>query len=357
MLSRERMQLILDHKEADRVPRYSFFSPSIRKRFKSIFSISDDFDLAYVFDHDFVLVFIGYPSPWVVNNSTMLRKEGEVFYDEWGIKYKTVYYNEGYYPTIIENPIKVLDDYEKYTFPDPLGDKNFDLLGEVVKKYKKDKYIFAGDVSTLFEGSWFLRGMENFLIDLYKDPEYVEILLDKFVDYKIKAGLKALSLGADVLWLGDDIGMQDRMIIPPEFFRKYLKPKYAKIIQELREKNREAKIAFHTCGFIEPIIEDFIDIGVDILNSLQPVNDLKMIKKKYGKNLVFWGGIDIQEVLPIGDAGDVIKEVKEKLEILAPGGGYIIMGSNEIQYSDKVMGNLFTYYWALDKFSKYPINF
>lgn len=353
MNSRERMELTLNHREADRVPRYNWFCPAIRNELKKILNVSDDYELSNEFGHDFVLVFAGYPSPWLVQDSTKLKKEGKIFKDEWDIEYKTTYSRGGYYPTIVKNPIKNLEDYKNYKFPDPLSDKNYKLLENIIKKYKKEKYIFAGNVSTIFEGSWFLRGMENLLVDLYQNPGYVEELFDRFVKFKVKVGKKAAKLGADVIWLGDDLGMQDRMMIPPEIFRKYLKLRYAKIINGIKSENKDVKVAFHTCGYIEPIIPDFIEIGIDILNSLQPVNDLGMIKKRYGKNIIFWGGIDIQEVLPIGNPGDVISELKEKVEILSPGGGYIICGSNEIEYSDKVIDNIFTYYWALDRYGKY----
>ena len=141
------------------------------------------------------------------------------------------------------------------------------------------------------------------------------------------------------------------MIIPPEKFRKYIKPRYAKIIQEVKKKTKDIKIAFHSDGYIEPIIPDFIEIGVDILNPMQPVNNLKMVKKIYGKNLVLWGGIDTQHILNT-DYKRIIKEVREKLEILAPGGGYI-SGANSIEYCDRLFDNIFTYYWALYSYGKY----
>lgn len=356
MNSRERIDLVLNHKEPDRVPRSSFFSVLIKNIFKKIFNVNNDFEVSNVFDNDFLIVFTGFPSPWLVNDSNKIRKEGEIFIDEWGIEYKIVYRN-GYYPTIVKNPLSDIKNYSNYKFPDPLKDSlNYNILSDVINKYKKERFIFGGDVSTLFEGAWFLRGMENFLTDLYLNPDFVEDLLDKLADYKIKAGIKNIELGADIVWLGDDVGMQDRMLIPPEMFRKFLKNRYAKIISEIKKVKKDVKIAFHTCGYIEPIVPDFIEIGVDILNSLQPVNNLEMIKKTYGKEICFWGGIDVQEVLPVGDPENIINEVKEKLKILAPQGGYMISPSNEIEYSDKVINNIFVYYWALDRYGRYPLS-
>jgi hypothetical protein len=168
--------------------------------------------------------------------------------------------------------------------------------------------------------------------------------------------LKAVELGADIIWLGDDVGTQDNMLIAPELWRKHLKPRYAKIFKRLKEANKNVYIAFHTDGYVEPIIPDFIEIGLDILNSLQPdCNDLASIKKKYGMHLSFWGAVDVQHVLPFGSAKDVIDEVKARLRQLARGGGFLICASNEIEPSARVIDNIFTYYWALEKFGRYPL--
>jgi len=353
MDSRDRIEALLNRKKIDRIPKYNFLSPHVRQKIRNIFNIDDDFKINEIFDHDIIVVFIGNPSPWLVNDSDNLRNDGEIFKDNWGITYKTHNKNYGYHPTIIENPINKIETLEKYKFPDIDNDNSFELLKEVVKKYKDEKYIIAGNTSTIFEGSWFLRGMENLLIDIHQGADYIDLLFDKFVDYKIEVAKKAIKAGVDIIWLGDDLGMQDRMMLKPEIFRRYLKPRYYRIIKKIKEYDKNIKVAFHTCGYIEPIIADFIDIEVDILNSIQPVNNISMVKRKYGKDLIFWGGIDIQNILPFGNKSEIVKEVKNKIDILGDDGGYIISGSNEIEYSDKLINNLFVYYWALEKYGKY----
>jgi uroporphyrinogen decarboxylase len=361
MDSRERVFTALHHKEPDRVPRFNWFSPSVSRRLREILSIPHDSprDLDILFGHDWIVEFVGVTSPWVtqVIDPTAVKEDGFVFKDAWGIQYKVVREKSGgVYPTIVHNPLAEADDLAGYTFPSVTSHVDFNSIKQVIKKYKNDFPIIGAVPSSVFEGAWFLRGFEKFLQDMIVFPDFAGELMDGVMNFNLAVALKAVELGVDIIWLGDDVGIQDSMLMAPELWRKHLKPRYAKMFQALKNANNSLYIAFHTDGYIEPIIPDFIEIGLDILNSLQPdCNNLESIKKRYGTHLSFWGAIDVQHVLPFGSTKEVVEEVKQRLKQLARGGGFLICASNEIEPSERVVDNIFTYYWALEKYGKYPL--
>jgi uroporphyrinogen-III decarboxylase len=170
-----------------------------------------------------------------------------------------------------------------------------------------------------------------------------------------EAGARMVGLGVDIIWIGDDFGMQDRMIISPRLFREFFKPRYAYLFAKWKALNPNVKIAFHSDGNIFPIIPDLIEIGLDILNPIQPKSmDPAKVKKMYGDKLTFWGTVDIQEVLPFGTAEDVANEVKLRLQTVGKGGGLIISPAHNIQ-SQVPLENILAFYESAKKFGRYPL--
>jgi uroporphyrinogen decarboxylase len=162
-------------------------------------------------------------------------------------------------------------------------------------------------------------------------------------------------MGCDMLLAGDDVGTQDRMLISPELWREFVKPRYGSLFYQYRRANPDIRIATHICGFIEPIIDDLVEVGVDVLNPVQPLAmDPDGLKKRFGSRISFWGGVDDQRVLPFGSAADVSREVQLRLQQLAPGGGYILCSSHNIQAATP-LDNVMTFYDAYRKHGSYPI--
>jgi uroporphyrinogen-III decarboxylase len=144
-----------------------------------------------------------------------------------------------------------------------------------------------------------------------------------------------------MIWLGDDVGAQHNMIISPDMWRTIFKPRMAKIIRELKELNPKLKIAYHSDGNIFPIIPDLIEIGLDVLNPIQPASmDPAEVKRLYGDQLCFWGSIDEQHTLPFGSPQDVVDEVKTRLQTLGHNGGLIIGPTHHVQL-DTPLENFF----------------
>jgi len=361
MNARERVFTALNHEEPDRVPRFNWFAPRVSRDLRRILSIPDTSprQLDVELGHDWMVDFLGVISPWVtqLTDPGLVPENGAVFSDAWGIQYRGLLEEDGgSYPAIIRNPLAGATGLSAYAFPSIERDVDLAPFRQLVARYGKEYPIVGAVTSTVFEGSWYLRGFDQFLIDLVDNPDLAGQIMDGVLAFNEAVALKAVQSGADIIWLGDDVGIQHAMLISPELWRKYLKPRYERIIAALKLAKPDLYVAFHSDGYIEPIIDDFVEIGLDILNSLQPdSNDLGAIKKRYGRNLSFWGSVDVQHVLPFGTAEEVVHEVRLRIEQLAAHGGFIMCSSNGIEPSPRVVDNLFTYYWALDKYGRYPL--
>ncbi|HWQ84366.1 MAG TPA: uroporphyrinogen decarboxylase family protein, partial [Anaerolineales bacterium] len=198
-------------------------------------------------------------------------------------------------------------------------------------------------VTTIFECAWALRGYERMLSDFALNPDLAEQILDIPYRYHLAVAKKLTALGVDMIWTGDDVGAQNAMLISPKMWRKFLKPRMANFIAELKAINPQVKVAYHSDGAIYPIIPDLIEIGLDVLNPIQPASmDPVRLKREYGDQLCFWGSIDEQHTLPFGTAGDVRAEVCTRLETLGKNGGLILGPTHHVQL-DTPMEN----FWAL----------
>ena len=153
------------------------------------------------------------------------------------------------------------------------------------------------------------------MMDLAMQPDKANRVLDIPYSYHKIVTQRLVSMGVDMIWLGDDMGGQNAMLMSPRMWRQYFKPRMADLIASLRLINPHIKIAYHTDGVVYPIIPDLIEIGLDILNPIQPMAmDPVRLKNEYGKNLCFWGSLDIQQTLPFGTPGQVKAEVLTRLQ-------------------------------------------
>jgi uroporphyrinogen decarboxylase len=170
-----------------------------------------------------------------------------------------------------------------------------------------------------------------------------------------EAGSRMVGLGVDALWIGDDFGTQDRMLISPKLFREFFKPRYAQLFSKWKTLNPRLKIAFHSDGYIMPIIPDLIEVGLDILNPVQPKSmDPAEVKRRFGDKLTFWGTVDIQEVMPFGSVADVVAEVKTRIRTVGKGGGLIIAPAHNIQPQVPI-ANILAFYDTVKTYGRYPL--
>lgn len=159
--------------------------------------------------------------------------------------------------------------------------------------------------------------------------------------------------GMDIVWTGDDLGSEKSMLLSPDVWRKYLKPCSEKIIAAARRENPDVLIAFHCDGYMEPVIPDLIEIGVDILHPVQPeCMDPAEINKKYGNSISFWGTIGCQHTLPYGKPDNVKNEVKERIETVAMEGGLLIAPSHFV-YPPTPWENIIAFVEAVEEYGYY----
>ena len=267
--------------------------------------------------------------------------------DEWGIGWRSVDYETpfgfGRYTEIASHPLA--DDQAVYTYmpPDPHRPELYVEPGRVLHEYGEEYWIVGVTVTTIFECAWGLRGYERLLSDFALKPELAEAILDIPYHYHLSAAEKLVQMGVDMIWIGDDVGAQRTMLISPGMWRRFLKPRLWSFISRIKGINPNLKVAYHSDGVIYPIIPDLIEIGVDVLNPIQPAcMDPARLKKDYGNHLCYWGSIDEQQTLPFGSPEDVQREILERLRTIGSGGGLILGPTHHVQL-DTPMEN----FWSM----------
>ena len=341
MNSRERTQEAINHRQPDRPPLYVSLTPQIAEILSEVHGLPfeppiDAMESSRI-SHMGLLTGLGVDIVAIAPASppdapTLTLPDGRAR-NEWGMVFKDI----GIYSELDEFPLAeaaTKEDILEYPFPDPLAAGRFEIAREMMTRYGTTHGVI-GDVETMFfEISWYLTGLEKFLVDLITEAEYVPYLMDQIMHYIIEAGKKLLAMGVDILWCGDDFGGQNGMLIDPDAWRRIIKPRIKYMFGEFRTVQPDIKIAWHSCGSIIPIIPDFIELGLDILNPIQPLAagmDPVFLKREFGKDLVFFGGIDVQELLPRGTPEKIHDEVRRRIDILGKDGGYIVAPAHNIQ--------------------------
>jgi len=259
---------------------------------------------------------------------------------------------------------KDIDDIASVvTWPDPQDPKWIMGVRERAKHLKEetDYYVIARMVTSHgpYMTSAHLRGTENLLLDMATNPVFVETLVDRVTDLLdglLRNYLDACGEYIDLIELpGDDYASNENLIMSPTMFRKFIKPALERLVTTIKEKRSNIKVMLHSDGMIEPLLFDFIELGIDLVHPLEPIKalDHTRIKNEYGDRLAFIGGVDISKALP-GTEEDVVREVKRCISQLGPGGGYILAPSNHIQ-SDVPPNNVKVLFDSAREYGQYPI--
>lgn len=264
---------------------------------------------------------------------------GKVFLDEWGVKWK----RSAYYFEMIEHPLegKSLEEIKKYKFPDPSDKDRIENLNKELDAYLKENLDYIISLSQSYGGiletALWIRGFMDFYMDIASNNKEGNYILDSIKEYFIEWNrnyVSSINGRADIVATGDDYGMQDRTILAPDLWRRQIKPRYEELIYDSKSKYKNIKWFHHSCGSIYPIINDMIEIGIDILNPIQPTaKDMnpEKLKKDFGDKITFHGGIDVQKLLPFGTPDQIRNEVKKIINILSENGGYLVAPSHNIQ--------------------------
>ena len=257
-----------------------------------------------------------------------------------------------------------VEEVENYTgWPDMTDPSRVAHVAEVARNLAaENEYAILATPWLLFpfERAYAMQGLENFLLNMGLHPDFAAALLNKNAEQcKMLMGafLDQIGPNLDIIKIGDDLGTQESLMISPKMYREMLKPIHADFIRFIKERTH-AKIFFHTDGDVEPLIEDFIEIGVDILNPIQTsagkMADLKSLKSKYGDRIVFCGAVDTHRLLPFGTPEEVRQEVKRIIKTLGPGGGFML-GSVHTVMDDVPAENVLAMVDAVEEFGRYPL--
>lgn len=333
MTSRERVIKAMRRETTDRVPKFMELSPAQVEALKK-HTGSDD---AEDFFHLDARIVNPKPVTKIPDISRYLPDLPEgTRVDEWGIAWTQA----GLYHFLgMVHPLKdvsTVAELEEYPFPDLAADEWFDGYAAAIQNAHDRGLAVVADCKpvggTIFWPAYKMRGMEALLMDLVMAPDVAAYLLDKVTDICCDLARKLASFDVDVLWLADDYGTQRGLLVSRPMFQEWFKPRVKKVIEAARSVRPDILIAHHCDGAATEIVPDFIEVGVDILNPVQPeCMDPVAIKREYGKDLSFWGTIGTQTTMPFGSPDDVRAEVRQMIETVGAGGGFLCAPTHVVE--------------------------
>lgn len=304
-----------------------------------------------------------HPAETLRRNQT--REPHSPFIDSWGSGQTEISPGEwfpGIHPLKEATKIQEIDDYPGW--PDMSDPSRIAHVREVAATLAEDnEYAIMATPWLLFplERAFAMQGMDTFLLNMAIYPDFAKALLEKNAQLckeLMGSFLEELGDNVDIIKIGDDLGTQDSLLISPDMYREILKPIHTDYIHFIKERTN-ARLFFHTDGDVVPLIDDFIEMGIDILNPVQTsagkMSDLAGLKKRFGKNIIFCGGIDTQRILPDGSPEEVREEVKRVIHLLGEGGGYMVSSVHTIM-NDVPPENVLAMVDAVLEFGSYPFS-
>ena len=375
MSSRERVNMALNHEEPDRVPiDLGGFQTGIhRKAYNSLINYLDLEETIQVLDpvqglavpseevlekfHVDVRYVTAHGPDSFQGGIEINERDGKRWHDlkdEFGVIW-SMRDDQMLYMDISHHPLAnaTLKEIEAYPFPDGGDPSRFTGVREKALELRQNTpyAISSGICGVTYEICWYMRGLENMFKDMKKNPTILEALIDRTSQYWVdwmEGFLGEIGDLLDIVMIGDDIAGQGGPLFSPEIYRKFIKPRQQRVVDTIK-KHSQAKIWYHTCGSCIQYIPDLIEMGIDILNPVQisaKGMDPKVLKEKFGKDIVFWGGgVDSQHVLPFASPEKIKEDVKINLEIFKPGGGYVFNNVHNIQ-ADVPVENIVAMYEA-----------
>ena len=291
----------------------------------------------------------------------------DTWLDIWGVRRKRVLVDpeqpeRGSYEHVVDHPLagaETVQDIDKYSgWPSPDW-YDYSQVARLAARHAEFAVVCGGDRlnrTAQLKTGMYLRGVEQMMLDLALNSKMVEAINERLVDFFLEYNRRIFEQAAgqiDIFFMGDDFGTQNGLMMSLEMWRHFFKPGFRKFIDLAHRYG--IKVMHHSCGAVEPLIPDFIECGLDILQSLQPRAagmDFAAIKQKYGREICFQGGIDIQNTLPFGTAAEVRAEAAKVIRTLAPGGGYLFCTAHNMQ-ADTPVENVLALYEAARLYGSY----
>jgi len=349
MTSRERVLAAAARRRPDRVPFHMSLTPFIVQRLKDERGAADP--------QDFLGMDLRHAPYHAVPESIDFSRYASEYppgtnVDIWGC---------GTFPVGYYHFTKAVSPMERFTALEEVRDYPFPAREPVVDEIRKEvDAIRARGLAAVsqyecgtFEQAHALMGMESLLANMYVNPDMVRLLFDRVTDVKARMAEAYVKADVDVLFIGDDIGIQQGPIMDPKMWREFLLPPLEKITSRARSVRPDIPIAYHSCGHIHFAVEGLIEAGIDILQSVQPeANNLERIADEYGDRIAFWGGVGSQSTMSGGTPDDVKAEVKRCMDTLGRNGG-LILGPAHFVEPESPLENIDAFLEAIEEYGYY----
>ena len=283
----------------------------------------------------------GRPAVWL---------DDRTYEDVWGARIRLG--EDGRYREWLSGPLEhaqTVEDVAGYAMLQAANILEPEDYPRQVAELKQQELYVTADLENPFRRLWNLRGYENALMDYVADQEILEAVYDPLYELYTDMALRMTRAGVDMIKIVGDIAMQDRVIMGPERWRHFDKPRMARLIDACRQERPDVVFFFHSDGKLTDLVDDFVEIGVSVLNPIQPeCMDPMEVKRRWGDRITLHGCISIQRTLPFGSASDVRREVEELIRVCGHNGGLVLMPSNVIQPDTPIENIIACYHTARD---------
>ncbi len=354
MSSKERVLTTFARQEPDRVPINYFANPGIDRRLKIHFGLGadDDEGLNRALGVDFRSVSAAYIGPKLHEDIS----ERQV--DIWGIRRRWIEHETGGYWDYCDFPLKdaTLEEVEAWPMPSP-DDYDYSGIAEQCEKMKEYCLIVGGPgTGDIINKAGMIRTVEQVLMDLALDEPACLCFTDRRINVQLEVVSRTLETakgGIDMLWIGEDLGTQRGPLISLKLFRKHIRPRLQKFVELAKCYN--IPVMIHSCGSSSWAFDDFIEMGISIVDTLQPEpKDMapEYLKSQFGSRLSFHGCISTAGPVATGTVQETIDNIRDIFDIMMPGGGYAFAPTHKLQDNSQTE-NVVGMYEAAKRFGGY----
>lgn len=335
MTSRQRVLAALDHTTPDRPPLNYYGTPETTAALLRRLALPDAEALLRHFGADMRYVGPRYVGP---DAFTGFAGYGSGGTDVWGVTWQAArnpyctYYEVAGHPLADATTVAQID---AHAWPSLDWFDVSHLAEEIRRIQEPEPRAIVWPTGTFFELAWCMRGLDRFLMDLVDQPAIAARLMERVVAFcraLTQRAVEAARGGIDIVWSSSDVGMQTGMIVSPELWRQAIRPWHCELVTPFKAMGLRTR--YHTDGTVTPIIEDLIEMGVDLLDPIQPKArdmDAELLRDRFDGRIAFYGGVDTQELMPRGTPEAVAAEVLRLIDVLGRGGGYVVAASNAVQ--------------------------
>ena len=341
----------MDRRRPDRVPKSAGFTPVIQEKFEQA---TGETDAAKYFDYDSTAV--GFLGPQETPDWSRWYPDGlpaGTSISEYGTAYIPGTFHHFWRLNFPMKGVNSTEEMDEFPWPDYKPDYRHSHLEADVKRIQDDGWYVQGAVGHIWENSWQITSMEKLMMDFLEHPDQAAYVLDRVTENAEFMARRFAQAGCDGLLCGDDIAMQQKLMFHPDLWREWLKPRWARVWKAAREAKPDIQIWYHSDGNVEDVIPDLIEIGLDILNPVQPeCMDPAKLKLQYGDRLAFWGCIGTQTSFPFDTAEEMKQTVKHMIDTVGQGGGLFLAPTHVLE-PEVPWENIAAFFEAVQEYGAY----